>query len=265
MKKINKSPPPNELTDFANANPEAKWDDFRDVRGGEAYKALRAMILKDQGGLCAYCEQTIDSRPESSRRVEHVHSKSDTSQLDVNWALDWNNVIAVCLGGSSAIDDDLTRHPLPDNLSCDSHKAHLEQQRRIPKANEGYLLNPLDMPAFPNLFSFDKATGKLKANSTACASADFVGENAHTSLAELVDKTIGGLNLNCQRLRDERLEVLKHYNQQITKARKANNKHFRKQLASRWFNQRWPSFFTTRRVLLGQPAEEYLAQVGFDG
>lgn len=265
MKRISKSSPPNELTTFAGDNPAAKWKDFRNEKSGEDYKALRATILKDQGGLCAYCEQAIALRPESSQRVEHVHSKSDASQLGVNWALDWNNVVAVCLGGSSAIDDDHTRHPLPDNLSCDSHKAYLEQQGRIPKANEGYLLNPLDMPAFPNVFSFDKATGKLKANTTACASEDFVGENIHASLADLVDKTIDALNLNCQRLCDERLEVLKHYNQQITKARKANNRDFRKQLASRWFHKRWPRFFTTRRALLGKPAEDYLVQVGFNG
>ncbi len=265
MKKVNKSDPPNELTNFSDDNPVATWDDFRSVKDGVAYKAMKATILEDQGGLCAYCEQVIYTRPESRQRIEHFHSKSDTSQPDVNWALDWSNVIAVCLGGSSSIDDDHARHPLPGNLSCDSYKAYFEQRGRIPKDIDGYVLNPLDMPAFPNLFSFDKATGNIEADSTACNQAKFFGSNVHQSLEDLVNKTIEALNLNCQRLCDERLEVLKHYNQQVAKARKDNNVFFREQLASRWFNKRWPSFFTTRRALLGIHAEKYLEEVEYNG
>ena len=85
------------------------------------------------------------------------------------------------------------------------------------------------------------------------------------TLGELVDQTIKIFNLNCQRLCDERLEVLKHYNQQIAKGRKVNNQNIFEQLAARWFGKQWPSFFTTRRALLGQHAERYLKQVAYDG
>lgn len=100
LKTISKSSPPNELMTFADDDPAEKSRDFRNEKSGEDYKALRATILKDQGGFFAFCEQAITLRLESSRRVEHVHSKSDASQPGVSWALDWNKVVAVCLGGS---------------------------------------------------------------------------------------------------------------------------------------------------------------------
>ena len=265
MKKVNKSLPPNELTDFQKENAAADWSDFRDAKRSAAYKALRSLIISDQGGLCAYCEQNISTRPSSSRRLEHFHSKSDTSQPGVNWALEWSNVIAVCLGGSSSIDDDHTRHPMPTNLSCDAFKAHLENCGKISKANEGNVLNPQEIPAFPNLFTFDKATGELKTDYKVCGSVEFQGQNVHASLSELVDKTIEVFNLNCQRLCDERLVMLVHYSQQVARARKANNKNIFDQLAARWFSQSWPSFFTTRRALLGKYAESYLISMNYEG
>lgn len=140
MKKINKAWSPNALTEFAANHPTAGWEDFRRADNGTAYQSLKSGILDDQGGLCAYCEQDLRSRPPNRQRLEHVHSKSDISQSGINWALDWNNVVAVCMGGSSSLDDDHTHHPLPRNLSCDAYKAHLEAQGRIPKANEGYIL-----------------------------------------------------------------------------------------------------------------------------
>lgn len=265
MKKINKSLPPDVLTQFQQANPDADWSDFRNAEQGNAYKALKELIINDQGGLCAYCEQAINTRLPISQRVEHFHSKSDMSQPGVNWALDWNNVIAVCLGGSSTIDDDHNRHPTPANLSCDAFKAHLEERGHLSKEIEGYVLNPLELPAFPCLLIFDKSTGELKADHAACGAAHFEGQNAYPSLAELVEKTIKIFNLNCLRLCDERLEILKHYNQQITRARKTNNRNIFEQLAKRWFITPWPSFFTTRRALLGKHAEHYLESTDYNG
>jgi hypothetical protein len=51
----------------------------------------------------------------------------------------------------------------------------------------------------------------------------------------------------------------------VKKARESNDRTFLERLAAQWFQTRWPSFFTTRRTLLGNAAEEYLAKAGFDG
>jgi hypothetical protein len=56
-----------------------------------------------------------------------------------NWALDWNNIFGVCIGGD---DSDKKLHPLPENLSCDSHKNHLVNKKQLPGACEKFLVMP---------------------------------------------------------------------------------------------------------------------------
>ena len=178
-----------------------------------------------------------------------------------NWALDWQNIFGVCIGGS---DSDKNHHSLPDNLSCDAYKDHLIASGTLSKACEGFFLNPLQLPAFPCLFSFDKSSGKLIPNEKACEQWR-APANQYATSYELVEKTIEILNLNCPRLLDNRLAVLKAYNQQITKFRKAKDRRGFIKLAQRWFHTPWPSYFTTRRILLGSHAETYLQQMTYNG
>lgn len=262
MKKIRKSPPPNPLTQYAANHPAETWNSgFRMHNGGADYRQLKGIILNDQGGLCAYCETQISAQSVEKQRIEHFHCKSDTTNPAHNWALDWNNVIGVCLGGS---DTDKKVHPLPDNLSCDAYKDYLIQKQKLPKACEGYYINPLHLFATSSLFEFDKATGELKPNNSVCQSWQ-IEESHYPTTQELVKKTIEILNLNCQRLKDNRLEVLKRYNQQVAKYRKANDRQGLKKLAQRWFSKPWPSYFATRRALLGKHAEAYLNQIHYNG
>lgn len=252
MKKINKSQPPNALTEYETQNTNNNWDEFRSNNTDGSYKAIKKLLLQDQGGLCGYCEAKLSILPEHKQRVEHFHSKSDCSNPAKNWALDWQNVFAVCIGGSDA---DKSMHPLPINLSCDAYKDHLITSRKLNIACESDLLNPLNVLATPSLFIFDKSNGELKVNQIDC-------EN----IKSLVDKTIKILNLNCQRLCADRLEVLKSYNQEVAKSRKRNDRQGLAKLADRWFkNNRWPSYFTTRRLLLGCHAEACLIQINYDG
>ncbi|MEQ1528995.1 MAG: retron system putative HNH endonuclease [Methylococcales bacterium] len=223
----------------------------------EAIKVkTKALIFNDQGGLCAFCESTIQEN--EKQRVEHFHPKSGTQNH--NWALDWANVMGVCFGGS---DVDKSIHPLPANLSCDAYKDHLITKKQLPCDCEGYLLNPLKIPAFPCLFDFDKRTGALKAKK------DYgqlqIGENTYASVSELVEKTIETLNLNCDRLMKDRLAVLYQYNQTIKKAREHDDHDVFSKLAERWLQKKWLSFFTTRRVLLGEHAEKLLKNQKFQG
>ncbi|WP_338453946.1 retron system putative HNH endonuclease [Aeromonas veronii] len=261
MKKISKSLPPNPLTNFAAENPLASWDpDFRGHNQSRDYKDVRGLMLHDQGGLCGYCESKVIDQLEHKQRVEHFHDKSDQSDLNAhNWGLDWQNVFAVCVGGSDA---DKTIHPLPDNLSCDAHKGHLKGE--LNEAPEGYLLNPLTMPSSPCLFIFDKRTGELKANPATCADVD-IADNRFATVQELVENTIRILNLNCSRLTAQRLEVLNAYNQAIKIAKIKDDKQCFAKLSERWFGSKWPAFFTTRRLLLGSHAESYLASIHYDG
>jgi len=158
LKKINKTPGPNVLTDFADENPSKRWEDFKDENGGNDYRTIRQQIFNDQGGLCAYCETKVGVLSPHKQRVEHFHPKSDDSNSTKNWGLDWNNVIGVCIGGNDANKD---QHPLPANLSCDSYKNYLISKKRLSEQCEDHLLNPLKILATPSLFELDKKTFRV--------------------------------------------------------------------------------------------------------
>ena len=253
MKKINKTPGSNVLTRFATHHPTKCWEDFKNANGGNDYRAIRRQIFNDQGELCAYCESKVGNQPAHKQRIEHFHPKSDNSNVAKNWGLDWNNVIGVCIGG----DDAKSQHPLPANLSCDSYKNYLISKGYLSEQCEGSLLNPLNILATPSLFKFDKRTGELLPNDTQVAGIE-------SDLLKLVEKTIEILNLNCDRLKDQRLKVRNEYNRQIAKAKRKDKKVFTK-MAEQWFQDKWPNFFTTRRLLLEQYAENYLKTIGYNG
>ena len=263
MKKICKAAEPDGLKKFRRNQPDADWDDLRST---EAYKTIKEVLFQDQGHLCAFCESRLPADCVHQQRIEHFHPKSDRSDPDHNWALDWQNMIGVCMGGSRQTEDEKTSHPLPANLSCDAHKDHMITKGRIPVACEGYVLNPLDILHTPALFLFHRATCELRVAEDACKKFDATPpQNNYASVKELVHKTIEILNLNCPRLVDSRRAVLRAYNQAVARARKKNDRQFRKKLAKEWFRHRWPSFFTTRRLLLGQAAEDWLAEHSYQG
>jgi uncharacterized protein (TIGR02646 family) len=239
------------LTDYARIYPQHNWDDFRDSQGGKDYREIKSLIFSDQDYLCAFCETIIKDEDRHKQRVEHFHPKADISNPNHNWALDWENVIGVCLGGS---DVDKSLHPLPANLSCDAYKDYLINTNKLPMACEGHLLNPLQLPKAPCLFDLNKRTGELQAK------ADYsemgIADHCYSTVAELVENTIRILNLNCDRLNQQRLKVLAQYNREIGKARKNKDKQIHSKLVERWLQSL--AFFTTRRILLGQHAESHL-------
>jgi len=243
------------MTVYAQHYPENNWDDFYNTSD---YKEIKTLIFSEQGGLCAFCENEILEI--HKQRIEHFHPKSDKTNSNHNWALDWKNVIGVCLGGS---DVDKSVHPLPANLSCDAYKDYLITTKKLSEICEGYLFNPLHLPAFPCLFDFDKRTGELKPKE------DYAGiefeNNQYGSTAELVAKTIENLNLNCDRLNQQRLRVFWQYEKEIQKAREKQDRQFKSKLAKHWFQKQWLPFFTTRRILLGNHAENYLTSINYQG
>lgn len=256
MKKIHKSSGPNALTRYAEANPGDGWDDFRNA--GSAYTEIKQQVFQEQGGLCAYCE-TLPKPGANHQRLEHFHPKSDQSDPEKNWALDWDNIIGVCHGGA---DSDNNCWERPANLSCDAHKDHMINRKNLPPDCNGWLLNPLYLPRVPCLFEFDLRTYELKPDRAQCAQL-VLAEGKDT--VELVNRTIAYLNLNCDRLKAQRKEILFEYNRQEVSARKRGegSKDFRRKLVARWFRTPWPSFFTTRRILLGAAAEAFLQNLEF--
>lgn len=248
MKAITKSSTQTALAEFVQTCPEADWQAFRNYLAGNAYQIIKQQLGDDQDYLCAYCERALNRDMPHLQRVEHFHPKADTSSSH-NWALDWNNMLMVCMGGSHKDEMNHEVYPLPANLSCDAYKDHYITTKKLPENCEDFLLNPLTISA-QKIFEFEKATGKLTASS------ELQGER----LIHKVKSTIDALNLNCTKLCDERLLILNHYNKVVKQAKNSGNHLIFKQLAERWLSQPCKGFFTTRRSLLAAHADAYLAR-----
>jgi len=265
MKRVLKGPPPRLLQNYLSINPVATWDQMRDDNAQGGYRAAhscRDQAMSDQGEICAYCEQKMSLEGYSRPQVEHFHQKSDRGGSH-NWSLDWRNMLAVCDGGSRSSKEDRIEHPLPQNLSCDAHKNHV---KGLPVDCEGYLLNPLDIPPFPNLFVFDKATCCIKPNETACSLVE-LPENTYETTAELVARTIEILNLNCNRLfkkRQHHMWNIDHV-KKVLRQRGISPTKMHEKLIYRFFGTKWPEFFATLRCCLGEAVESYLMSIDFKG
>ncbi|MGZ8218670.1 retron system putative HNH endonuclease [Methylomagnum sp.] len=265
MKRIEKGMEPAKLMDYRNANPRSTWEQMRNdaaSSGKDTYTEIKRTAVNDQGGLCAYCEADITNQ---TQQIEHFHPKSDNGGTH-NWALDWNNLLAVCDGGSNPYSPAYLE-PLPDNLSCDQHKNYLSQKGGLSAACEGWLLNALQLAAFPNLFAIHLGTGKLRANVEICASVPVFEPNHCGDTAALVENTIRILNLNCDRLCQDRLRVirsLEHAKKQLRQRGIPTNQAL-PSLTQHYFQRRWSPFFTVIRSYLGETAERHLESIGYQG
>ena len=246
MRKLpSKGPIPDYLRNFCRENPDCKdWDSFRN-NNPKLYQKLKRTFFSQQSFLCAYCEEKIPEDELFKQRIEHFHPKSDRS-VENNWTLDWNNMLGVCLGGSKEY---------PIELHCDASK----EQNLTHDTYEGFMLNPLNMPE-ECLFIVDRSTGKLLVDENTCLRVT-IANNHFSTVKELVDNTIKILNLNCDRLNEKRKKVIAEYEKMRKELRQ---KHFKgsirtgTEIARRWFEHNIPSFFTTRRFLLGSYAEKYI-------
>ncbi|WKZ93894.1 TIGR02646 family protein [Chimaeribacter arupi] len=257
MKKIIKHPGPNPLTTFAQAQPTANWKHFSDHNASQSYQQVKALIFGSQHQLCAYCETHVSLK--DHQRIEHFHSKSDLTDPTINWALDWNNVFGVCMGGSKQ-----NSHPLPTNLSCDAFKDRQISLGKLPIACEAEIINPLFLPAFPLLLRFNRGNGHLEPDTEQCAATHIPYPISGTT-EEFVARSIAHYNLNCPRLVENRLQVLYAYNRAIEKAKSVNDRQIFGRLCRQRLNAPWQPYFSTWRSLLGRHAERYLRAQGFNG
>lgn len=265
MKRVIRGDEPGELKGYRLARPDSTWEQMRgDALGRVTYETVRRELLKGQGGLCAYCEIGIHDGDPLKCRVEHFHPKSDTS-IGHNWALDWQNMMVVCMGGSQRHQSPPhTLEPLPENLSCDAYKDQMIRSGQLDEHCEGWLIDPMGLPAFPCLFFLEKSTGQLLPDADRCAEVVLPG-NKHPSTQVLVQHTIDMLNLNCARLCEARKRVIWNieHDKKSLRLQNIRPEQALRALAERYFRRRWLGFFTTIRLSLG--AERYLTDTGFQG
>lgn len=270
MKRVQKQNEPIELTRFRNAVPSSTWQQLKDDahnNGPITYDKCRVQLIADQGGICAYCEIDIRANNPLQCRVEHFHPKSDVSHAH-NWALDWENLLAVCAGGSYKYSSPpYACEPLADNLSCDAYKDRMIQLGRLPEKCEGWILNPAELLALPSLFCIEKSTGKLQTSIVDCAAIEPWPGNQHADLETLVQHTIDMLNLNCDRLCTARLVVIRDIERNKKKQRDAmySPQQGLRNLATQYLRPHWRGFFSTFRLCIGVAAESHLQSIGFQG
>jgi uncharacterized protein (TIGR02646 family) len=267
MKRVVRPAEAEQLTVYRTSQPTSTWDQMRaDGQGRTAYEAIRVQLIAGQGGLCAFCELDIRDQDPLKCRVEHFHPKSDRSTAH-NWALDWQNMLGVCMGGSQRYQQPPhALEPLPANLSCDAHKDQMITVNRLEEHCEGWIINPAELPAYPRLFFLEMSTGRFRPDEEGCGLVILPG-NRYTTTIELVQNTIDMLNLNCDRLCQARLRVVWDVERNKKKLREqgVNPQQGLRNLAERYLRQRWPGFFTSIRFCLGTAAEQYLTDIGFQG
>lgn len=190
---------PGELAAYREAHPDdanasgtdakSAWNRFRD---DPAFKQLRDELVRIQQGLCVYCEQRVTSSATGElilldQQIEHVLPKSGGPGR----TLDWTNLALCCAGGCYKFREEPTRYRPGKNSSCGQTKA------------DGLLEPGCDPREFPLLFRVVDVgmNGKIAANSAACQTAGIS--------PQALDRTINDtLNLNCERLRWARAQVL---------------------------------------------------------
>jgi uncharacterized protein (TIGR02646 family) len=246
--RINKSIQENDLTNFSLKEPNSTWEDFRNLDQGAAYISIKKLIFEEQLELCAYCEASLQGCTENNKRVEHFNSKSGISPLNKNLHLDWFNLLGVCLGGSDLKSKE--EYQLPQNLSCDSQKARIEETEKLKDKNWiGKVLFPLYLSADHKLFVFIRSTGELAPNIEYCANNN-IPDNKFENTVILVEETIRIFNLNCDRLNKARLVIFYDFERYIKVAREKKDPNRIKFLVKKWSARSPKPFQTTRNFLL---------------
>jgi uncharacterized protein (TIGR02646 family) len=112
-----KGRPPAQLTAQA-ATPGTTWDSL----GSPERTPIREALVRDQAGLCAYCQHRIkaDNDPATGRpqmKIEHWLPRADFPEHH----LTWSNLLGVCLGGAHDGPEPRGNHA----LHCDASRGNL--------------------------------------------------------------------------------------------------------------------------------------------
>jgi uncharacterized protein (TIGR02646 family) len=249
------------LEQYQSDNPSANWEQFKN-ECQQGYEDVQDQLQLDQGNLCCYCE--IDTKQglgtgKDDFRVEHFHPKSVIDNSSYNWALDWQNMLGCCHGGSE--------NTVTDNENRFISK-HAERHSDVLKGNsiwDNEVLNPLKIPAFPILFQANRRDGSLSVHEDHCRDTGVDIEKANNCLHP--EK----LNLNSVRLNSLRKATLDALNEQIEATLSAGLTieeailNLAKAELRKDSKEHWPRFFTTIRSYLGKTAEGYLISINYSG
>ena len=247
MKNVLKSPEPEELKNYKKrfSSQFKRWNDLK--KNKETLNAIRDTLVSDQKGICAYCEMSLH---ENNRSVEHFIPCRESTKEN-NHDLDWQNMLAICLPPGGMKDDDLENPQLLKDLPCCGQK----KGGFIPDIR---LLNPLNLPTL-RLFKFSSKDGEIRPDEIACLKSGIPIEN--------VQFTIDTLELNVQRLKDQRLAVIDEINKELDDETIDIN-DLEEKIAAEYFGNgidNWPRFFTTIRWVLGAGAERHLMNISYSG
>jgi uncharacterized protein (TIGR02646 family) len=231
---------------FAQAPAERIWTKFKTAT--ERREQVKAQLRNDQRGLCAYCENALIPKDES---VEHFVARD----ADHGRELDWTNLLLCCAGGE---------RPLPEEVADGAVRYDPTGAKTCGHAKRNStaaILNPLNLPHAPRLFTFKSETGEIVPDEGECAKAGVDVQLAHD--------TIAVLGLKAGRLNGARLALI---NQLLEELARAGHTHpftldRERELAAIYLPQSGflPAFFTTVRFSLGAGAEMHLAAIGFQG
>jgi uncharacterized protein (TIGR02646 family) len=247
VKKVLKSPEPEELKNYRNrfSSQFKRWNDLK--KNKETLNAIRDKLSSDQKGLCAYCEMSLH---ENNRSVEHFIPCRESAKEN-NHDLDWQNMLGICRPPGGMKDEDLENPQLLKDLPCCGQK----KGGFIPDVR---LLNPLNLPTL-RLFKFSSKDGEIRPDEIACLTSGIPIEN--------VQFTIDTLELNVQRLKDQRLAVIDEIEKELDDETIDIN-DLEEKVAAEYFGNgtgNWPRFFTTIRWVLGASAERHLNNISYSG
>ncbi len=250
MKHVRKSAEPPELTQYRQrfSAQFQRWIKLKSSR--KTYNAIRNALATDQQGLCAYCEMSLHPQ---DRAVEHfIPCKQST--LENNLDLNWQNMLATCQGGLQQVtvpgEETLRNSRPPDDFPCcGAAKADF-----VP---DGRLLNPLELPT-RLLFRFSSLDGAITPDPAACEQSGITIDQAQF--------TIEKLNLNVQRLKDQRLVVMDEAIAMLDQLDDGETEptKLEAELAADYFGDSsgdWPRFFSALKFALGEGAERHLSSI----
>jgi len=249
MKNVLKSPEPEELNNYKKRY-STQFKKWNNVSNRVTLTAIRSTLISDQKGICAYCEMTIHEKLCS---VEHF-IPCEQSTREINYDLDWQNMLAICLPPGAITEDDLAKSELPHNSPC-CGKA---KDNLIPSDR---LLNPLKLTT-SRIFRFRSEDGEILPDEIACKQVGIPVEYA--------EFTIETLRLNVQRLKARRLAIIDEITRELDERDDGSVSPvlLEQQIASEHFGdggKNYPRFFTTIRWILGEGAEKHLITISYSG
>ena len=167
------------LKEFRTKYPDGTWRK-RASGGKRAFKKKKGnqcvfdALAASQGFICAYCEIRIGrpDGPDVDGEVEHFVPQS--TPPPPNYALEFNNMVACCKGGTPH--NARRREPVEEHKHCGALKAETH-----PK---GQILDPRLLPPLPSVWTFSEA-GVMSPDIKACAEIGVEAELAATTISQL--------------------------------------------------------------------------------